>query len=507
MQNPQDAAADWEFSGDSLDVGIANMLLSIGLYRPDTAPPYKRIHEIPFTSDRKYMAALKNVEVDYSLAVKGAAEVILERSTYIHEKGNKKLTEKKKEELLELHNKMTGSGLRVIAVAYKEYREAPEHISDHDVHDLVFKGFLAFEDPLRDDVHETLKIAARAGIRTIMITGDHVMTAQSIARQIGLPYDDGAVFDGKKLSSIDDEELKEAVKSVHIFARVDPIHKIRIVRALQANGEVVAMTGDGVNDAPALKGADIGIALGSGTAVAKETADMVLLDDAFSTIVSAIEQGRNIYQNIKKVVLYLLSGSLSEVVIIASSIIAGLPLAALPAQILWINLVIDTFPNIALAFEKGDKEILNDPPRKKDESIIDHHMKTIIIVKTVVENIILFSIFIYFLRTTDNIALARTLVFVGFGIGALFYIFSIRSMRRMIWRINPFQNVYLVLAVILGWILLVGGVHWQPLQILLHTVPLSGHHWFIMIIFGMVNLLIFEVIKGLFILNHKKINT
>lgn len=504
VANPQEPKHHWRFVGDSLDVAIAKSLLEMDLYDHATQND-NALFEIPFTSDRKFMGALRNVGSEYVLAVKGAAEVILTRSSYISNKGNKKLTSKKKESLIALHDEMTASGLRVIAVAYKQYDVSPTSLHDEDAQDLIFKGFLAFEDPLRDDVAQTLALAKQAGIRSVMITGDHVKTAQSIARQIGLPYEDSCVFDGKQLNSISDNELQEAVKRAYIFARVDPVHKIRIVRAFQNNGEVVAMTGDGINDAPALKAADIGIALGSGTTVAKESSDIVLLNDSFSTIVQAVKEGRVIYENIKKVILYLLSGSATEVLIITACIVGGFPIAALPAQILWINLVQEAFPNIALAFEKGEGNIMNAMPRKKNARLLDSVMKRILIIKTIIGNVILFSLFIYFLKTTGDLALSRTLVFIGFGIDALFYIFSIRAMNTMIWKTNPFENKYVIWSVLLGWTMLLTAVYAGPLQTLLHTVPLSGQHWLIMVIFGIVNLVIFETIKGLFIL--KKFNT
>jgi len=362
----------------------------------------------------------------------------------------------------------------------------------------------ALSDPLRPDVKETIDIAIQAGIRTVMITGDHVRTAQAIAKELGIPHEENQLFDGKKLEHLTDEELKRELKNAYVFARVDPKHKIRIVQALQANGEVVAMTGDGVNDAPALKGADIGVALGSGTDVAKETSDMILMDDNFSTIVAAVEEGRGIYQNIKKVVLYLLSGSFAEVILIAGSLLAGLPLAVLPVQILWVNLIEDSFPNMALAFDKADKENMKEPPRKKDESIIDKEMKIMIAIISIVSNLVLFGLFLYFWKTTGDIALTRTIIFVGLGIDSLLYIYSVRSMRKMVWRTNPFSNNYLTLAVLFGWVALLAAVYLPPFQILLRTVSLSWEHWGIMIGFGFLNILLIELVKGIFLVKKRK---
>jgi len=502
LQNPDADESDWTFVGDTTDTALIDMGIRMGFTRDTLAEEHPRINELSFTSERKYMATLHSDGKKNLIFAKGAADILIKKCTHALVEGKKKkLTKKVLAQIEESHEHLTRSGLRVLAIAQTAHDS--DTLKDSDLSSLTYVGLVALADPLRSDVVDTLELAAKAGIRTVMITGDHVQTAKAIAKQIGLPFDDDSVFDGNKLSSMSDEELKKAVGRVHIFARVDPIHKIRIVKAFQANGEIVAMTGDGVNDAPAIKGADIGVALGSGTAVAKETADMVLVDDAFSTIVSAVEEGRTIYQNIKKVILYLLSGSFAVVVLIVGSMIAGLPLAALPAQILWINLIEDAFPNMALAFDKGDRENMIDPPRKKTEAIIDTEMKTMIIAKALLSNIALFFIFLYMWNTTQDIKLTRTVVFLGFGIDSLFYIFSIRSLRKMIWKIPMFNNLYLLLAVGFSWSMLLLAIYWPPLQLLLQTVPLELHHWILMIGFAMLNVLIMETIKAIFIIKRQ----
>jgi len=499
LENPEADKRSWCLIGDSTDTAIvvAGMELGMPKHELDIALPH--VAELPFSSELKYMAAIIPAGERYTLAVKGAPEYIFQHATHVFSNGKSiTLSESRRRTLETTHARMARAGLRVIAVAYRD-SEKKTTIQSDDIRDLTLVCLIALSDPIRSDVKETLASTTKAGIRTIMITGDHVHTALAIARAIGLPCDDDHIFDGKMLASISDTQLRDVVRSVSVFARVDPLHKIRIVQALQENGETVAMTGDGVNDAPAIKAADVGIALGSGTDVAKETSDMVLLDDAFSTIVAAVEEGRTIYQNIKKVVLYLLSGSFAEVVLITGSILAGLPIAALPAQILWINLVQDTFPNMALAFDKGDKKNMHDPPRKKNEPLIDTAMRQMIIYKSLFSNILLFAIFVYFWNTTGNRELTRTIVFVGFGIDALFYVFSIRSLRYYVWQMNPFSNVYLIAAVLFGWVMLIGAVYAPPLQYLLRTVPLDAWHWGLMICFGIVNMGIIEAVKAVFL--------
>lgn len=505
IENSNEEESKWKMIGDTTDLAFLHIGTKINLHREALDEAFVRLDELPFSSERKYMATMHHVDEQYVTYVKGAPEVILKRCKNFEDDGKTKLMTKAKHEWFhEQIDKLTDEGLRVIAVAYKHLGEERENISDKDINDLNLVCIVGLSDPVRTGVHETIKLAFQAGIKTVMITGDHVKTAKTIAKQIGLSGMDEEVFDGQKLESMTDEELATAVTHISIFARVDPIHKIRIVRAFQANGEVVAMTGDGVNDAPALKAADIGIALGSGTDVAKEISDMVLLDDSYSTIVAAVEQGRAIYQNVKKVLLYLLASSFAEVGLITGCIIAKLPLAVLPAQILWVNIIEDSFPNMALAFDKGDKENMSEKPRKKNEPIIDKQMKIMITIVTLVSNLVLFGLYIYFLRTIEDFVYVRTLMFVGLGIASLIYIYSVRSMRLMVWQTNPLSNNYLNLALLIGWGLLISAVHFHPFQTLLRTVDISLVHWGVMFLFGLLNLVIIEIIKWSFLVSKSQ---
>ncbi len=500
----EEKGGELEFSGNMTDIACIRYGVRIGLIKSELDHVYRRIADIPFDSKKKYMAVYVANGASHFIGVKGAPERLYHRVSFIRESGeirawtNQDLNYFKAKE-----RALTRQGLRVIAVAYAPTKSTKTTLSENDIHKLIFVGLIAIVDPLRPDVKETVQKAQAAGIEVLLMTGDHARTAESIACEAGIgTCDKKDVCEGSELDALNDKDLQKKLKQTSIFARVDPSHKIRLVKALQAQGHVVAMTGDGVNDAPALKGADIGVAVGSGTDVAKEIADIVLLNNSFTTIVDAIEEGRRIYQNIKKVVLYLLSSSFSEVVLIIVSIILGLPLPVLPAQILWVNLIQDSFPVMALAFDPGDAENMRERPRKRTESIFDRKMKLFVTLKTIFTNILLFGIFFYYWRTTGDIAFTRTIIFLAFAVDALFYIFPIRSLVRPLTQIPWFDNIYLTCAVGFGWGMLLLAIYFPPFQLLLHTVPLGAGEWLVLLIFGIVNVFFVEMLK--WILRKKK---
>ncbi|OGH58893.1 MAG: hypothetical protein A2725_04055 [Candidatus Magasanikbacteria bacterium RIFCSPHIGHO2_01_FULL_33_34] len=506
LENSHEEEEKWKMVGDTTDLAFLHMGAVVGLHKDNLDETTERIDEVPFSSERKYIATMHHIDNQYVVYTKGAPEVLLKRCKYYEDDGKTKtMTKAKKDFFQEKIDDLTDNGLRVLAIAYKRIGDEKIKLNDKEIDDLNFVAVIGLSDPIRPDVKETIALSHKAKIKTVMITGDHIKTAQFIAKQIGLSDKKEQIFDGQHLESITDEELVAEVKHISIFARVDPVHKIRIVRALQANGEVVAMTGDGVNDAPALKAADIGIALGSGTDVAKEIADVVLLDDAYSTIVKAVEEGRGIYQNVKKVILYLLASSFAEVGLVGLSLLFRLPLAVLPAQILWVNVLEDSFPNMALAFDKGDKENMQEGPRDRNEPILDSEMKIMIAIVSIISNLVLFGLYVYLLQAIDDFVYVRTMMFVGLGIASLIYIYSIRSMRHMVWQKNPFSNNYLNLALFVGWVMLVGAVHWGPLQVLLRTVDLSFTAWGVMFMFGLLNMAVIEIVKFIFLVRKNKL--
>ncbi|MBU1895930.1 cation-transporting P-type ATPase [Patescibacteria group bacterium] len=487
------------FSGDTTETALAEIAYKVGLNKQSLDSVFIRIAELTFNSSRKYMATLQGFDGESRIYIKGAPEVLLKKAGYYEKDGEiLKLTKEQKKRFVEKEEEMARRGLRVLAVGYKKTKSHQTSLEDKDIKDFIFVGMIAMSDPLRLDVRETLDIARMAGVRVVMITGDHKKTAQAIAEQIGLEAKEKNIFDGERLGLTSDSELKKIIGKITIFARVDPKDKIRIVEALKENGEVVAMTGDGVNDGPALKGADIGVALGSGTDVAKEISDLVLLDNRFSTIVSAIEEGRGVYQNIKKVVLYLLTGSTTEVFLIAACLIGGLPLAIIPAQILWVNIMEDSFPALALSFEKGDKDNMKDRPRPKGEKIVNRQMKIMVAIVASISNLTLFGLYIYLYGRIEDLELVRTIIFVTLGLSSVLVVYPLRSLRYRIWKLNPFENKYITLSVLVAIFMLIAGVYWAPLQVLLRTVPLNLNHWILIVGFSLLNVAMIEIAKGIF---------
>lgn len=512
IENPDDELEQLRIIGDPTEKALLLAAISSGFNKDKLDKEYIRLAEVPFSSESKFMATL-NEHQDKShrhIFIKGAPEKVFDFSSQVLIGGqNKKIT---KDQLLYLKNKyenLTRKGLRLLAVAYKtghNYKDIHQELND-----LVFLGFIALKDPLRPEAKEAIQLCYRAGIRPIVITGDHRLTAKAIFEELGIKVD-GNMAEGKDLDNWTDEELMEKVGDIDIYARVEPRHKLRVVDAWQAKGEVVAMTGDGINDAPALKSADIGIALGNGSDVTKETADIILLDNNFSVIVAAVEQGRVIFDNIRKVLLYLLCDSFSEIILVAGAILASvvffdgdLPLPILASQILWINLVNDILPNIAIAMEPGEKEVMKDRPRDKDESILNKEMKILIFIIGIITNLILFGIFIYLFNISADINYIRTIIFAVLGVDSLLYAFSVRSLRHSIFTKNPFSNMYLILAVAVSFIFLLAAMYLPGLTNLLHTSgSVLSWEWIFIIGFGLLQMLLIEIVKHYFIVNNKR---
>lgn len=505
IENPEEKLKKWKILGDPTETALVLAAVHAGLIKKKLEKDRPRLDEIPFDSDKKYMVTLnKYNDKQNAIYVKGAPEKVLSFSTFIKtEKGKRNLTNKEKEVIRKQINEFTKKGLRVLGTAYKLVDQKNEKLNEDDIKDLVYVGIVGLQDPVRKEAPETIEICRQAGIRPIIVTGDHKLTAKAIAKEVGIDVKEKNIIEGWELDKMDDKKLKKVIREIDIYARVSPKHKVRIIDAWQSAGEVVAMTGDGVNDAPAIKTADIGVALGSGTDVAKETSDLILLDDNFRTIVNAVRQGRVIFENIRKVVLYLLKDSFTEVILIGGSLILGLPLPVLPAQILWVNLVEDGLPNFALAFEPGEKEVMKDKPRRLKESILNKEMKVLIFIIGILTDLILFGLFFYFWKIGYDFSHVRTIVFAGLGINSLFLVFSVRSLRKNIWHINFFTNKYLIFSVVAGMFLLFGAVYIPFLQTVLRTVPLTLNEFLIVIGLGLINLFSVEITKWFFIVRKQ----
>jgi len=505
IENPNDPLEDWIVRGRPTDKVLFLSGIQAGLSRKELEKGQPKIDELPFDPVYKYSATLHEFSESKNIIyVLGAPEIILQMSKYVELDGkSERLSRKKLDELNEKFEDLTSSGLRVLATAYKKIKKVEKvktsKLIEKNLKEMIFVGFIALHDPLRPEVKEAIKISRRAGIKPIIITGDHKLTAKAIAKELGLLVSEKNIIEGKELENLNDEEFEERLNDIEIYARVEPRQKLRIVKAWQKRGEVVAMTGDGINDAPALKQADIGVALGSGTDVAKEVSDLILLTDNFSVIVAAVEEGRAIIDNIRKVITYLLSSSFTEVILVGLSILFGWPLPVTAAQILWVNLIEDGLPDIALAFEPKEKGLMKQKPQGHVIPLLTKEMKVIIFIIGLFTDFILLGIFFWFWSKNHHIDYIRTMVFAALSIDSLFYVFSCKSLRRNLWRIDFFSNKILVVAWAIGIIMLILAVYLPILQTLLKTVPLGFHDWLILFGLGILELFLVEATKWYFI--------
>lgn len=494
---------NWEIFGDPTEGALIVAAAKAGLEKGELEKNLPRIGEIPFTSERKRMTTIhKTADGDVVAYMKGAPEVVLERCNRILEDGReKKLTDEKKKEILRINEELAGNALRLLGMAY---RKLPTAISKYDADivekDMVFVGLQGMIDPPREEAIGANKLCQKAGIKTVMITGDHKLTAVAVAKEVGIFKEGDMVLTGEELDKLSDKEFEQIVEKVTVYARVSPEHKLRIVNALKKKGHIVAMTGDGVNDAPAVKAADVGVAMGiSGTDVTREAADLVLTDDNFATIVKAVEQGRVIYDNIRKYARFLLACNFDELLVIGTFAILGgifgselFPLPLLPAMILWINLVTDGAPAVALATDPPDMDVMDRPPRKPEEGIM-HGMGAFIIASFLLQAAGTFLVFCleYYVwpshpwmlpdGTIDEVARqltyreATTTAFVQAAMFELFVVWNCRSEKRSVWRMGKkaFENKFFVIADLVSIILTLGITYIPVTQQLFHLTGLS----------------------------------
>ena len=442
-----------------------------------------RVAEVPFDSTRKLMTTIHQLEDGkYLVATKGAPDMLLDRVTKIEKHGEvSAFTEDDRTTLMKLNKEMATQALRVLAMAYKVIDTLPETIDTDSIeHDLIFAGLVGMIDPERKEAAAAIKVAQSAGIRTIMITGDHRDTAQAIAKRLGIlrPDQEDGVLTGGELNDISDEELERTVETYSVYARVSPEHKVRIVKAWQKNGKVVSMTGDGVNDAPSLKQADIGVGMGiTGTEVSKGASDMVLADDNFETIVVAVEEGRKVFSNIQKAVQYLLSANFGEVMTMFVATMAGWSILE-PIHILWINLVTDVFPAIALGLEEAEADIMNHPPRGKSSNFLSNGVLPSIFYQGFFEGAITLFVFWYATEVAKwGNPVGETMAFATLGLIQLFHAFNVKSVYKSLGEVGAFKNKMFNYAILLSAVMLLSVMVIPGLTTVFDVATLTAGQW------------------------------
>jgi len=478
---PRPGEHSYRIVGDPTEGALVVAAAKANLQREDVEALYPRRDEIPFDATRKRMSTLHHdpQNGDAILFVKGAPDLILDLCSHSY-RGDEvePLRTDTRAHIASVNRDMARQALRVLAVAERRFEEPPDTLDAgrHETN-LVFIGLIGMIDPARPEVAPAIERARRAGIKTVMVTGDYPDTARAIAAEIGLASENGRVVSGTELDQWGDDELAEAVDEVAVFARVSPSHKLRIVDTFRRRDDVIAMTGDGVNDAPALKRASIGVAMGiTGTDVSKETADMVLMDDNYASIVNAVEQGRIIYDNIRKFVYFLLSCNLAEIMVIGLATLAGHPSPLSAIQLLWLNLLTDGAPALALGVEKGDPDVMQRPPRAPDEPIIDRVMQMGIIVQTVfITGVTLVGFFSGFRR--GGLVEGRSVAFVVLSFSELLRAYTTRSERFSIFQLGPFSNRYMQYAVLASIVLLLAVIYIPFLNPIFDTLPLAWLDW------------------------------
>ena len=486
-----------ELTGEPTEKAIVSKALDEGQNKNELYNVMKRVKDIPFDSSRKMMTTIHKMPNGYRVITKGAPDVLLKRCNKVYDNGNVTTLDYSKTKLIEnQNNKMADEALRVLAIAYLDIPNLPSKIDTETVEkNLIFIGLIGMIDPPREGVKEAVATCKKAGIKTVMITGDHIITAKAIAKDLGILRGSDLAVTGEELDKIPQSILQKNIMNYSVFARVTPEHKVRIVKAYQSTGAVVAMTGDGVNDAPALKNADIGIAMGkNGTDVAKNAADMVLTDDNFVTIVEAVKQGRNIFDNIKKAVHFLIATNIGEIVTIFLGLILGLKSPLLAIQLLWINLVTDSLPAIALGLEKPEADIMDKKPRDSRKGIFaDGLWQRIITEGTMlgILTLVAFSVGNYLY----DIEVGRTMAFVSLGLLELVHSFNIKS-EESIFKVGLFENKYLLGAFILGALLQIVVVVIPPVAEVFKLVPLTQAQWMYTFGISILPLVIMEIQKA-----------
>jgi Ca2+-transporting ATPase len=481
-------------TGDPTEIALIQMGLNVGTQSDDLNKIHARVNELPFDSDRKLMTTVNKYNDSYYVMTKGAVDNLLKKSSKILVSGEiTTLTEELKNQVLQASSLMSNEALRVISSAYKEITNPDD---DNLENDLIFIGFVAMIDPPRLEVKDSISLCKKAGIDTVMITGDHKDTAFAIAKTLGIADNKTQCISGTELDLLSQEELNSSIENLKVFARVSPEHKVKIVQGLKSKDNIVSMTGDGVNDAPSLKAADIGVAMGiTGTDVAKGAADLILTDDNFSTIVSAIEEGRNIYNNIKKSIVFLISCNMGELIAIFIAILLNWATPLSPIHILWINLVTDSFPALALGVDPNDKDVMNNKPRNSKESIFSGELLNVVGNGLLIGLITLVAFRIGYKNYPDSLIHAQTMAFLVMSISELIHSLNMRNKRKSIFTIGLFTNKYLFYSILLGLSLQLILVFTPGLNTLFKITPLNLNDWVVVLGLSIVPLVINELVK------------
>lgn len=493
--------------GDPTEVALVVLGDKFNLEKNTLNAEYKRVGENPFDSDRKLMSTLNEEGNKFRVHTKGAIDNILMRSNRILVNGEiLPITDEDKSKILKVAENMSDDALRVLGVAFKDVDT--EIVPEEMEKDLVVVGIVGMIDPPRIEVKGSIEEAKRAGITPIMITGDHKNTAVAIAKELGIATDISQSLTGSEIDSIPDEKFAKEINNYRVFARVSPEHKVKIVRAFKKQGNIVSMTGDGVNDAPSLKSADIGVAMGiTGTDVSKGASDMILTDDNFTTIVHAIEEGRNIYNNIKKTIMFLLSCNLGEVLCVFFATVFGWAMPLVPTQLLWVNLITDTLPAISLGMDPGDKDVMNRKPRDPKESFFAEGAGMRAIVGGVLIGILtLVAFYLGIIHSgdvpikeakdgTEIVTYGRTMAFIVLTFSQLFYSLSMRNSKKTIFEVGFFGNMFLIISIIISIILQVLLISIPPIAEMFKVTALDPSHWGIVIGLSLIPFAINEIIK------------
>lgn len=496
---------EYVIDGDPTEGALLVAAMKAGYNRSQLLTQFEIVQEFPFDSTRKMMTVIvKDQNGRQFIVTKGAPDVLVNISESILWDGKRQFfSDELQNNVQGAINDLASQALRTIAIGFKEVSAKTIILDEKEAEkDLTFIGLQGMIDPPRPEVKLAVQECKDAGIKTVMITGDHVITAKAIAKQLGILTKGSKVLDGNALSEMTVDELEEVVEDVSVFARVSPEHKLKIVKALQNRGHVVAMTGDGVNDAPAIKAADIGVAMGiTGTDVAKEASALVLLDDNFATIKAAIKEGRNIYENIRKFIRYLLASNVGEILVMLFAMLLALPLPLVPIQILWVNLVTDGLPAMALGLDKPEDDVMKRNPRSPKEGVFARGLGWKVVSRGFLIGIVtLFAFMIAYHQNPDHLVYAQTVAFATLVMAQLIHVFDCRSEKSVFSR-NPFGNKYLVWAVISSMILMFIVIYYPPLQPIFHTVPIELRDW--LMIIGLASVPTF-LLAGSFLMRKTK---